>query len=76
MFALLSKYYGLSVANIKALTVYQYRSYLDSIAEVAGLLDGRPNKNEVTDEETHQEKLLTEDLLQICRENKIRIPNV
>lgn len=65
----------MSVADIKAMTVYQYRSYLENIIEVERLFNGKPTKEEGGDEETDEEKLSVEDLLQLCRENKIRVPH-
>lgn len=61
--------------DIRAMTVYQYRSYLEHIIEVERLFNGRPTKEEGGDEETEEEKLSAEDLLQLCRENKIRVPH-
>lgn len=61
--------------EIKVLTVYQYRRYLDNIIEVERLFNGKPNKEDSGDEETEEERMTTEDLLQLCRENKIRVPH-
>lgn len=75
-FALLSKYYGFSVTEIKALTVYQYRSYLENIIEIEKLFSGqtRDEGRETRDEEETEEELSVDELLQICRKNKVRIP--
>lgn len=57
------------------MTVYQYRSYLENIIEVERLFNGKQNKEEVEEEETEEGKIAVSDLLQICRENKIRVPH-
>jgi len=62
------------VAEIKVMTVYQYRSYLENIIDVERLLNGKPAKEDGGETETEEEKTTVEDLLQICRENKIRVP--
>lgn len=75
-FALLSKYYGFSVTEIKTLTVYQYRSYLENILEIEKLFSGQAtNKGDSEDEEEAGEELSVDELLQICRKHEIRIPS-
>lgn len=59
--------------DIKELTVYQYRSYLDNIVEVEKLFNGKP-ATDGNSGETEEEKTAVEDLLQICKEHKIRTP--